>query len=117
MLDTQLLSHLPRLQSLIYHSYGKSNEDVNHLIKLSNTLKRIQFIQKGLSINTDITQYDFNQNLVAAVQELTNNKNPRQSLILHTTPYPDRMLSLPFVQWNEVHSSHDNDQYKSNEGK
>lgn len=117
VLDSQLLSHLSRLQSLIYHSYGKSHEDINHLMKLSIKLKRIQFIQKGLSINTDITQSDFNNGLVTAVQEITNNKTSRRSLMLHTIPYPDKMLYLPFVQWNKVYSSSSNDKYKLDEGK
>ncbi len=117
VLDSQLLSHLSRLQSLIYHSYGKSHEDINHLMKLSIKLKRIQFIQKGLSINTDITQSDFNNGLVTAVQEITNNKTSRRSLMLHSIPYPDKMLCLPFVQWNKVYSSSSNDKYKLDEGK
>jgi hypothetical protein len=117
VLDSQLLSHLSRLQSLIYHSYGKSYEDVNHLMKLSTKIKRIQFIQKGLSINTDFTQFDFNNGLVTAVQEITNNKTSRRSLMLHTIPYPDKMLYLPFVQWNKVYSSNNNGKPKLDEGK
>ncbi|CAF0786854.1 unnamed protein product [Adineta steineri] len=111
MLDTQLLSHLSQIQSLIYHSYGKSNDDMNHLIKLSCKLKHIQFIQKGLSINTDITQYSFNNDLVTAIQEATSNKNSRRSLTIHTIPYPDKMLQLPFVLWNTVHNPNDNEIY------
>ncbi len=103
-LDSQLLTHLPRLQSLIYHSYGKSNEDINHLIRLSSKLKRIQFIRKGLSTASNIIHGDFNNDLVYAVQEMINNKNSRQSLTLHTVPYPDKVLQLPFIQWNRVHN-------------
>ncbi|CAF0817071.1 unnamed protein product [Rotaria sordida] len=104
LIDSQLLSHLPRLQSLIYHSYGKSNEDMNTFIQLSSKLSRFQFIRKGLSANINITNGDFNNDLVTAVQEITHNKNSRRSLILHTTPYPDKVLNLPFVQWNKVHN-------------
>jgi hypothetical protein len=90
---------------------------LSHLLKLSIKLKRIQFIQKGLSINTDFTQFDFNNGLVTAVQEITNNKTSRRSLMLHTIPYPDKMLYLPFVQWNKVYSSNNNGKPKLDEGK
>ncbi|UJR28018.1 hypothetical protein I4U23_009278 [Adineta vaga] len=111
MLDSQLLSQLPHLQSLIYQSYGKSMEDMNDLLKLSTRLKRIQFIQKGLSMNTDIKEYDFNDDLVLAVQEITNHRNSRRTLTLHTIPYPDKVLYLPFVHWNTIHPSIDNGIY------
>ncbi|CAF0933027.1 unnamed protein product [Rotaria sp. Silwood1] len=105
LLDSQLLSHLPRLQSLIYQSYGKSNEAINNFIELSSKLKRFQFIRKGLSANIDIKHSDFNNDLITAVQDITNNKNSRRSLTLHTTPYPDKVLNLPCVQWNKIHNS------------
>ncbi len=104
-LDSQLLSHLPQLQSLIYQSSGKSNEDIDHLIRLSIKLRRIQFIRKGLSTNINLTHADSNNNLVIGMQEISNNKNSRRSFTVHTIPYPDKMLSLPFVQWNKVQDS------------
>jgi hypothetical protein len=106
LLDSQLLTHLPRLQSLVYLSSGKFHDDVDHLIRLSNQLKHIQFIRKGLSTNIDPTCYDFNHEFITAIQEINYNKNCRQSLILHTIPYPDKILSLPFIQWNKVHDKH-----------
>ncbi len=116
LLDSQLLSHLPRLQSLIYHSYGKSNEDVYNLNRLSNKLRRVQFIQKNLSTNIDIAYFDSNNDLITAVQETSNNKNSRRSLILHTVPYPDKMLYLPFVQWNRVQGPGSNGKHPFDEG-
>jgi hypothetical protein len=105
LLDSQLLSHLPRLQSLVYQSYGKSNEDADDLIRLSKKLRRILFIRKGLSPDTDLTQCEFKNSLIAAVQEITYNKNSRRSLTLHTSSYPDKILYLPFIQWNKSHTS------------
>jgi hypothetical protein len=115
-LDSQLLVHLPRLQSLIYQSYGQSNEDINNLLELSNKLRRIQFIRKGLSTNTNITHGDFNNDLVTAVQEITNNKNSRRSLTVHTTPYPDKALQLPFIQWDKIHDASENTKQILDEG-
>ncbi|CAF4247186.1 unnamed protein product, partial [Rotaria sordida] len=69
-----------------------------------------------LSANINITHGDFNNDLVTAVQEITNNKNSRRSLILHTTPYPDKVLNLPFVQWNKVHNLSVNSKHIPDEG-
>jgi hypothetical protein len=41
---------------------------------------------------------------------MTYNKYTKQSLILHTIPYPDKTLSLPFIQWNKIHDQHRIDQ-------
>ena len=107
MLDSQLLSQLPRIQSLIYQSYEKSPEDVHNLLKLSARLRRIQFIQKGLSISTNIDEYEFgSNNLVVAVQQIASYRNSRRTLTLHTIPYPDKVIHLPFVHWNTTHHSH-----------
>ncbi|CAF0900200.1 unnamed protein product [Adineta ricciae] len=107
MLDSQLLSQLPRIQSLIYQSYEKSSEDVHNLLKLSTRLRRIQFIQKGLSISTNIDDCELgSNNLVVAVQQITSFRNSRQTLTLHTIPYPDKVIHLPFVHWNTTHHCH-----------
>src|SRR5262249_35069039 len=101
-LDSQLLVHLSQLQSLIYHSSGKSNEDFNNLFRLSSKLRRIQFIRKGLTTNIDLTQCNFNDDIITGMQETSNNRNSRRLLTLHTIPYPDKTLSLPFIQWNKI---------------
>lgn len=116
MLDSQLLSHLPKLQSLVYHSYGKSHEDINDFIRFSNRLKRFQFIRKGLSAKINILHNELNNDLVSAVQDINNSKNPRQSLTLHSVPYPDKVLYLPFTQWNKVQTLSKNHRYIPNEG-
>ncbi|CAF0827179.1 unnamed protein product [Adineta ricciae] len=107
MLDSQLLSHLPRIQSLICQSYEKSPESVHNLLKLSTRLRRIQFIQKGLSISTNIDEYELgSKNLVVAVQQTTSSRNSRRTLTLHTIPYPDKVIHLPFEYWNTTHHCH-----------
>lgn len=102
LFNVELLSHLPRLQSFVYQYSGKTYEDIEHLLRLSNQFKRIQFIRKGLSINIDPHSYSLHGELVTAIQEINSNRTIRQSTILHTIPYPDRILSLPFIQWNTV---------------
>ena len=115
-LDSQILSHLPRLQLLIYHSSKKSIEDINNLIKLSQKLKYIQFIRKDLSINYNLINENFNNDLIVTIQEINNNKNSRQLLTLHTTPYPDKILYLPFIQWNRIQNSNINCKHILDEG-
>ncbi len=110
LLDSQLLSHLPRLRSLIYLSSEKFHEDVEHLNRLSNQLKRIQFIRKCSSTNIDTMYYQFNRKFITAIQEMNYNKSSKQSLILHTIPYPDKILCLPFIHWNKIHDQHSFDQ-------
>ena len=116
LLDSQLISYLPRLQSLVCHSYGKSNEDMDSLTRLSNQLRHFQFIRRGLSTNINVTHFDINHDIIIAVQETTNNKNSRRSLILHTVPYPNKVLHLPFVQWSKISSSCDYNKHMSDEG-
>ena len=107
LFDAQLLSHLPRLQSFVYQYSGKAYEDIEHLLRVSNQFKRIQFIRKGLPINIDPTSYSLlGGELITAIQEMNFSKTTRQSIILHTIPYPDRILSLPFIQWNIIDNQH-----------
>lgn len=105
LLKSQLLIYLPRLQSFVYQYSGKAYEDVEHLIRLSNQVKRIHFIRKDLPINIDPKCYSPHGELVTAIQEINYIKTSRQALVLHTIPYPDRTLSLPFIQWNIMNSN------------
>lgn len=106
LLTGQLLVYLPRLQSFVYQYSGKALEDVEYLIRLSNQIQRIQFIRKDLPINIDWTCYSHHNQLVTAIQEINYSKTSRQALVLHTTPYPDRTLSLPFIQWTTANNPH-----------
>ena len=112
VLDQHLLSHLPHLHSLIYHSYGKHGADADDLMRLSRQYRRIRFIRKGLPCSTtEPVESPSGNALVMALQEMTNQKTTRQSLTLHSTPYPDKVLHLPFLHWNKVHqSTHDSKQ-------
>ena len=80
---------------------------------LSTKIKRFQFIRKGLSTNLNL---NFNQNFVIAVQEIVNKRNSHRSLILHSVPYPDEIINLPFIQWKRIQSSINTDQYLSDQG-
>ena len=104
-LDSQLLSCLSQLQSLIYYASGKSTEDADHLTRLSRQLRRIQFIRKGLSINADAPYNDFKHGLVMAIQKTIHSKHAGQSLLQHTLPYPDKVLNLPFLDWKRLPES------------
>ena len=117
LLDQHLLSHLPHLRSLTYHSYGKHGADEDDLTRLTGQYRRLQFIRKGLPCGTNnLMQSPSNNTLVMALQEMTNQKTIRQSLTLHTVPYPDKVLHLPFLHWNEVHRCSENDQKALHEG-
>lgn len=102
MLDSHMLSQLSRLQSLTYHCYGRFPDDATYLQDLSSRFRRVQCIHKGLSVNADVRQCAWQSNLVAAVQEITTQDSARRTLTLHTVPYPDKMLCLPFVHWGKV---------------
>ncbi|CAF4554458.1 unnamed protein product, partial [Rotaria magnacalcarata] len=69
-----------------------------------------------LSPNIHIADSAFNSDLVTTVQEITNNNNSRRSLTVHTTPYSDRILNLPFVCWSKVQNSSDNNRHTPDEG-
>jgi hypothetical protein len=112
----QCLSHLSHLRSLIYHSYGKFSHDADDFTRLLRQLNRIQFVCKGLSSYTDMTLFQSQSNLVVAVQETTQHKNSRQSFLLHTIPYPDKMLYLPFIDWNYLSHTIDHRQQLYSEG-
>lgn len=57
---------------------------------------------------------DFSNDLIVTVQEINSFKNSRQSLTLHTIPYPDKILFLPLIQWNKISNSNNNDNDESN---
>ena len=108
LLDQHLLSRLPELRSLTYHSYGKSNStEREEFPRSSSQLQRVQFIRKGVASYTDLIPSAPSNELVMAVQELTNQKNSRQSMLLHTIPYPDKVLHLPFLHWNKIQYAND----------
>jgi hypothetical protein len=101
-LDSQLLSCLAQLQSLIYYASGKSTEDADRLTRLSKQLRRIQFIRKGLSISADAPCDPSKHGLVTAIQKIIHSKHAGQSLLQHTLPYPDKVLNLPFLDWKRL---------------
>lgn len=116
MFYDKILVNLSELKSFTYQAVGKSVNDLNELFRLSRQYERVKFICKGLHNLSNLNEFQSQNDLVTAIQQRSHQKIGQQSFVVHSAPYPDKTLSLPFSNWTRIPSTSENRKQISDTG-